>query len=171
MLGCIRMGCTLPRGLQTSSPCPNQPCSADSRREPVWIHSSTRREWEAHPNCPCRMPAHATPMLVGGLGTASSAGFLRQAAGCLAARGSKTCVFARHIPGSSEQYLKLSSWMFLEPGLDSVRVQLFPIRFLFHRSKTQLDFFSVYSLLQAQRKMHCPASPPAPRCEVLFPAR
>ena len=51
-------------------------------------------------------------------------------------------MLAWRVPGGSGQYLKLSSWMFLEPGLDFDHVQLsFLLDFYLTDAKLRLIFF------------------------------
>lgn len=79
--------------------------------------------------------------------------------------------FAWHIPGSSGQYLKLSSWMFLEPGLDFDHVQLsFLLDFYLTDAKLNLiSFFFFFFLLQTEENTPSNRSPP--RSDTLFRVR
>lgn len=101
VLGCVRVGCTLPGALRTSSPypCPNRPRSADSRRglglDPFPPSQCPRAGGSASGSAP-RDAGTSSPGAPGRITNCfprlfSSGRFLRRAAGCHAAGG------ARHV--------------------------------------------------------------------------
>lgn len=69
-------------------------------------------------------------------------------------------MFAWLILGSSGPYLKLSSWMFLEPGLDFDRVQLsFLLDFYLRDTKLNFLMLSPFILLQTEENAPSGRSP------------